>query len=187
MKTIERTPIEPKPAIQPSVSVRQHGDGRLVAILGERTVPVKLRQCFPWSEPARFISLRDSDDKEVALIEAPTALDADSRQAFELALAEAGFVLDVTRVLDIDEEIEIRQWTVETKQGSRLSPRFHQNGRRCHRSHRTLDHGRSSARTVSAPTTPGTLYRSGHPRAHDGSARRCQACRSVVGRRAHLT
>lgn len=119
MKTIERTPIEPKPAIQPSVSVRNHGDGRLVAILGERTIPVKLRQCFPWSEPARFISLRDSDDKEVALIEAPTSLDADSRQAFELALAEAGFVLDVERVLDIDEEIEIRQWTVETKQGSR--------------------------------------------------------------------
>ena len=119
MKTIERTPIDPQPAIQPSVSVRNHGDGRLVAILGERTVPVKLRQCFPWSEPARFISLRDSDDKEVALIEAPTSLDADSRQAFELALAEAGFVLDVTQVLDIDEEIEIRQWTVETKQGSR--------------------------------------------------------------------
>jgi hypothetical protein len=119
MKTIERTPIEPKPAYQHPVSVRNHGDGRLMAIVGERTVPVKLRQCFPWSEPIRHISLRDSDDKEVALVDDPSSLDGESRQALELALAEAGFVLEVTRVLNIEEEIEIRQWTVETKQGNR--------------------------------------------------------------------
>lgn len=119
MKTIERTPIEPKPAYQHPVSVRKHGDGRLVAIVGERTVPIRLRQCFPWSEPTRHISLRDGDDKEVALVGEPASLDAESRQALELALAEAGFVLEVTRVLDIDEEIEIRQWTVETRQGMR--------------------------------------------------------------------
>jgi hypothetical protein len=53
------------------------------------------------------------------LVDEPASLDAESRQALELALAEAGFVLDVTRVMDIDEEIEIRQWTVETKQGNR--------------------------------------------------------------------
>jgi hypothetical protein len=91
----------------------------LSAVIGGRTIAVKLRQCFPWSEPTRFVSLRDSDDKEIALIDAPTVLDAESRKAFELALAEAGFVLDVTRVLEIEEEIEIRQWTVETKQGNR--------------------------------------------------------------------
>jgi hypothetical protein len=102
-----------------AVTLCNHGDGRLVAVVGERRVPVKLRQCFPWSEPVRHISLRDSDDKEVALVEDPALLDATSRQALEVALAEAGFVLDVTRVVNIDEEIEIRQWTVETKQGSR--------------------------------------------------------------------
>ncbi len=102
------------------IAIRNHGDGRLIAVAGERTVPVKLRQCFPWSEPTRHISLRDSDDKEVALVEDPASLDAESRQALELALAEAGFVLEVTRVLEIEEEIEIRQWTVETKQGNRL-------------------------------------------------------------------
>jgi hypothetical protein len=111
--------LEQAPQLLAPLRLENRGDGRLSVRIGERTVPVKLRQCFPWSEPARFISLRDSDDKEVALVEAPSSLDADSRQAFELALAEAGFVLDVTRVLDIDEEIEIRQWTVETKQGSR--------------------------------------------------------------------
>jgi hypothetical protein len=117
MKTIERTQeIRERPA----VSLRNHGDGRLKALIGERVVAVKLRQCFPWSEPTRHISLRDADDKEIALIEDPGSLDAESRQAFEVAVAEAGFVLEVTRVLEIEEEIEIRQWTVDTKQGKRL-------------------------------------------------------------------
>ena len=117
MNTLERA----MPAYRESASLelRNHGDSRLVAVLGERTVAVKLRQCFPWTEPTRHISLRDSEDKEVALVEDPASLDDESRQALELALAEAGFVLEVTRVLDIDEEIEIRQWKVETKQGLR--------------------------------------------------------------------
>ena len=117
METLERE----VPELNESsvLMLRHNGDGRLEAMLGERTVAVKLRQCFPWSEPTRHISLRDSDDKEVALVDDPSTLDDESRQAFELALAEAGFVLEVTRVLEIDEEIEIRQWTVETKQGSR--------------------------------------------------------------------
>jgi uncharacterized protein DUF1854 len=112
---------KPVPAFRDrkAISLSNYGDGRLVAIVGERTVAVKLRQCFPWTEPTRHISLRDSEDKEVALVEDPATLEEESRQALELALAEAGFVLDVTRVLDIDEEIEIRQWTVETKQGNR--------------------------------------------------------------------
>jgi hypothetical protein len=104
---------------QGAVVLRNQGDGRLKALIGERTVTVKLRQCFPWSEPTRHISLRDNDDKEIALVEDPSSLDAESRQAFELAVAEAGFVLEVTRVLEIEEEIEIRQWTVDTKQGKR--------------------------------------------------------------------
>ena len=102
-----------------ALELRNHGDGRLVAEVAGCTVQVKLRQCFPWTEPTRHISLRDNDDKEVALVEDPASLDEDSRQALELALADAGFVLEVTRVLDIDEEIEIRQWKVETKQGTR--------------------------------------------------------------------
>ena len=117
MNTLERAmPAQRETA---SLELRNHGDSRLVAVLGERSVPVKLRQCFPWTEPTRHISLRDSEDTEVALVEDPASLDDESRQALELALAEAGFVLEVTRVLDIDEEIEIRQWKVETKQGMR--------------------------------------------------------------------
>ena len=102
-----------------TLELRAAGDGRLVAVIGGRAVAVRLRQCFPWSEPARHLSLRDDEDEEVALVEDPAALAPESRRALEWALAEAGFVLEVLRVLDIEEEVEIRQWTVETVHGRR--------------------------------------------------------------------
>ncbi|MGQ0713670.1 MAG: DUF1854 domain-containing protein [Gemmatimonadaceae bacterium] len=101
------------------VELRGAGGGRLLAIVEGEAIAVRLRQCFPWSEPHRHLSLRDDDDEEVVLIEDPASLAPESRQALEQALAEAGFVLEVTRVLSIEEEVEIRQWRVETKHGPR--------------------------------------------------------------------
>jgi hypothetical protein len=100
--------------------LRGTDDGRLTAVVDGRHVPVRLRQCFPWSEPNRHLSLRDGADREVALVEDPAALaDTESRRALETALAEAGFVLEVTRVAAIEEEVEIRHWRVDTRQGPR--------------------------------------------------------------------
>jgi hypothetical protein len=98
---------------------RRSADGRLHVIVEGETVPVRLRQCFPWSEPRRYLSLRNDDDEEVAMVEDPATLPTASRAALEGALADAGFVLEVTRVLSIDEEVEIRHWEVETAQGPR--------------------------------------------------------------------
>jgi hypothetical protein len=103
----------------PTPTLRIAADGRLVVLVDGEPVPVRLRQCFPWSEPGLHLSLRDDEDREVAIVDDPAELEPESRQALEQALAEAGFVLEVTRVLDIDEEVEIRQWTVETRQGRR--------------------------------------------------------------------
>jgi hypothetical protein len=101
------------------ISLRVDEAARLLVVREDAIVPVRVRQCFPWSEPHRFLSLRDAADREVALVADPAALDGDSREAIERALAVAGFVLDVARVIDIDEEVEIRQWTVETTSGRR--------------------------------------------------------------------
>jgi len=102
-----------------AIRLRSAADGRLIAVTERGPVAVRVRQCFPWSEPHRHLSLRDAEDKEVALVEDPTTLGAASREALERALAEAGFVLEVTRVIEIEEEVEIRQWTVETRHGPR--------------------------------------------------------------------
>ena len=102
------------------ICLRSDGDGRLLAIVSDRRVAVRLRQCFPWSEPRRHLSLRDDNDREVALIEDPALLAPESRRVLEDALAAAGFVLEVLRVLAIDEEVEIRHWSVETTNGPRM-------------------------------------------------------------------
>jgi hypothetical protein len=101
------------------VILRGGADGRLVVVTEAGPIPVRVRQCFPWSEPRRQLSLRDDRDREIALIDDPARLDAASRRALEAAVALAGFVFEVTRVLEIDEEVEIRQWTVETTSGRR--------------------------------------------------------------------
>ena len=101
------------------LDLRSIGDSRLVVVRDGEATPVRLRQCFPWSEPHRLLSLRDARDREIALVEDPSTLNPESRRALEGALVIAGFVLEVTRVLSIDEEVEIRQWKVDTLQGRR--------------------------------------------------------------------
>jgi uncharacterized protein DUF1854 len=103
-----------------SLSLEWRSDGSLWASRGDAECPVSVRRCFPWSEPARFLSLRDADEEEFALVRDPAELDPRSRAALEMALAVAGFVFEVTRVLEIEEEVEIRRWRVETRQGPRV-------------------------------------------------------------------
>ena len=104
---------------QERIPLRTSPDGRLMAMSERGPIPVRVRQCFPWSEPHRHLSLRDGEDREVLYVDDPAELSDASRGALERAAAEAGFVLEVTRVLSIDEEVEIRQWTVETRHGHR--------------------------------------------------------------------
>ena len=101
-----------------SLQLERRHDGRLWALGHGEPRPVTVCRCFPWSEPTRYVSLRD-DDEEVALITDPGELDAKSRQALELALAEAGFMLEIEELLSIEEEIEIRSWKVRTFNGQR--------------------------------------------------------------------
>lgn len=105
---------------QESLRLERRIDGQLWAVKGGyETRAVSVQRCFPWSEPARFVSLRDKHDNEVALVREPSSLDSASREVLEQALAEAGFVLRVLKVVEVDEEIEIRTWKVETEQGPR--------------------------------------------------------------------
>ena len=87
----------------PGLMLRLATDGRLHVTVDGRCVAVRLWQCFPWSEPGLHLSLRDDEDREVAIVDDPALLEPDSRRALEQALAEAGFVLEVTRVLNIAE------------------------------------------------------------------------------------
>ncbi len=94
-------------------------DGQLWASREGTEKAVRVHRCFPWSEPRRYLSLRDADGDEFALVESVDAVPHGSRRVLEGALAEAGFVLEVVRIEAVDEEVEIRTWKVETRQGPR--------------------------------------------------------------------
>jgi len=142
------------------LSLEQRADGRLWAVRGDEERAVSVRRCFPWSEPGRYLSLRDGDEEEFALVRDPAELDAVSRAALETALALAGFVFDITRVLEIEEEVEIRRWRVETRQGARVFQT------RLDDWPRSLPHGGLLIRDVT-----GDLYHLGKPAALDRHSR----------------
>lgn len=97
---------------------RRH-DGQLWASRGDEERPVQVRRLFPWSDEDRHVSLRDADGDEFALVGPGAPLDPASRRVLDDAIAAAGFVLEVERVVALDEEVEIRVWTVDTAQGRR--------------------------------------------------------------------
>lgn len=110
------TPPNPSPAYRLSLAA----DGRLVVETDDGPPhSVRVVRCFPWSEPSRYVSLRDSNDTERCFIDRLDVLDEASRAALESALVAAGFVLCITRVTSIEEDFEIRSWQVQTEQGPR--------------------------------------------------------------------
>ena len=148
------------PASAPDLTLERRADGSLWAMRDGEERAVWVRRCFPWSEPARYLSLRDDDEEEFALVRDPAELDTRSREALEAALAVAGFVFEITRVLEIEEEVEIRHWRVETGQG----PRAFQT--RLDDWPRTLPHGGLLIRDLT-----GDLYHLGRPAALDRQSR----------------
>jgi hypothetical protein len=144
----------------PGLTLEWRADGSLWAVRGEEEQAVSVRRCFPWTEPTRHLSLRDADEEEFAFVRDPADLDARSRAALEAALAVAGFVFEVTRVLEIEEEVEIRRWRVETQQG----PRTFQT--RLDDWPRTLPHGGLLIRDLA-----GDLYHLAEPAALDRQSR----------------
>ena len=124
-----------------ALTLEWRADGSLWAMRGDEERAVSVRRCFPWSEPAQHLSLRDADEEEFALV-------------------LAGFVFEVTRVLEIDEEVEIRRWRVETRQGARTFQT------RLDDWPRTLPHGGLLIRDLA-----GDLYHLGRPELLDRKSR----------------
>src|SRR5438445_539887 len=90
---------EPEEGTTPAgeLHLERRADGRLWAVRGDSERAVWVRRCFPWSEPARFVSLRDDEEREVALVRDPAELDPASRRVLEEAMVAAGFVFEIIR------------------------------------------------------------------------------------------
>lgn len=101
------------------LGVERRSDGRLWAVHEGEAVPVQLVRCFPWSAPTRYLSLRTERDDEVALVRELEELEPESRAVLEEALIEAGFLIEVTAIDEVEEDFEVRCWKVRTRQGPR--------------------------------------------------------------------
>ncbi|MFT6068512.1 MAG: hypothetical protein ACJAT2_002293 [Bacteriovoracaceae bacterium] len=86
---------------------------------GKKT-EVKVKQCFPWSQPNEFLSLRDNKGNEVFLIEDLKELDVLTRLTVEEYLKTAEFVMKIEKIFHIEEDVELREYTVLTGQGKRV-------------------------------------------------------------------
>ena len=104
---------------QEDLKLERRADGQLWATSNGDERAVRVHRCFPWSEPGSYLSLRDLENREFALVRSVEDLEPVSRGVLRAAIAEAGFVLEVTRITEVEEEIEIRAWRVETRQGPR--------------------------------------------------------------------
>jgi hypothetical protein len=101
------------------LNLRFGDDGRLFLEQEGRWIPVALTECFPWTRPGEFISLRDREKKEVALVRELTELSESSQAALRKALEVSGFAFEIVRLIEIEKDFELRRWKVETRQGER--------------------------------------------------------------------
>src|SRR5437588_7113301 len=106
--TVRRRDAEEGRASVGELRLERRADGRLWALRGDVERAVWVRRCFPWSEPTRFVSLRDDEEHEFALVRDPAELGPSSRRVLEEAMVAAGFVFEIIRVMGIEEEVEIR-------------------------------------------------------------------------------
>ena len=58
------------PDHQRDLKLERRADGQLWASIDGLERAVRVHRCFPWSEPGRFLSLRDTDNEEFALVAA---------------------------------------------------------------------------------------------------------------------
>src|SRR3989442_1973898 len=75
------------------LTLERRADGRVWAVRDGSERAVWVRRCFPWSEPGRFLSLRDDDEEEFALVRDAAELAPASRRGLEGGPGAPGLVV----------------------------------------------------------------------------------------------
>ena len=83
----------------------------------EDKADVRLRRAFPWSDSARFVSVRDAEGKELLLIEELNTVSQEQRSLIERWLADHTLIPRITSIQDLDVRFGYQQWTVTTDRG----------------------------------------------------------------------
>ena len=95
--------------------------GHLVVRVKGREQPyveAKVAKCFPWTVPDTYISIRDKDGKEIALLYTADELDPASKAVLLRELREKMFAPKILRVVECKEEFGVSSLTAETDRGT---------------------------------------------------------------------
>jgi hypothetical protein len=100
------------------VVLRRNGRGEIDAQIDGRKVPnVKVVRCFPWSMQDRYVSIRDKDGKEAALLENVELCEASSRAVIEQELRDRCFVPKILRIKSHQSEFDVVTISAQTDRG----------------------------------------------------------------------
>lgn len=101
---------------------RTHPDDATVrlTIEGDRSWrEVRIARAFPFSDPDRYIGLRDGDDKDIGILTTLHGLDSESQAIIGTELEKRYFTPRIEKVLAVKEEFGVVTWEVETDKGPR--------------------------------------------------------------------
>lgn len=94
--------------------------GQLIAHLegyDEPVVDVRVARCFPWSVPDEYVSVRNCEGREIALLRSLKELDPDSRKIIEREIHDRVFNPKIKRVIECRDEFGVTSVRAETDRG----------------------------------------------------------------------
>ena len=86
----------------------------------ETRFEVTLKACFPWEKPFEMLSVKNDEGGEVGLISSFETLDIESKRAVDDYLTCTRFVIHIDKVINIEEDVELRKFTVLSKGSERV-------------------------------------------------------------------
>ena len=101
-------------------NVDRNPAGQIVVKLSCRDEPIvdaKIVRCFPWSMPEEYVSIRDSDVKEIAMLKTLDSLDPESQKIVEEELVDKIFNPRIEKILDFKHEFGVTSITAQTDRG----------------------------------------------------------------------
>lgn len=100
--------------------LERNNKGELVAHVEGADEPlenIKVARCFPWSLSDRYISIRNSEGKEIVLLETLDAVSAKTRKLIEEELRDKVFIPRIERITKYSDDFDVVSITAETDRG----------------------------------------------------------------------
>lgn len=90
---------------------------RLIKKNGEVVENLEPRRLFPFTNHNMYITLLDSDEREVGFVRDFDELDSESADAIEQCFAEYYMIPKIQSIIDVEDKFGTLKWTVETDRG----------------------------------------------------------------------